>query len=114
MALSHAKCAYSPNSTTKQPRLANCDSDGGFTKARSCDDFLLRMSSLTPEEQQHVKSVETSFFRNGINVRDSKHAAHSWRFYFVPIEHHALRDDLEVRWRELHGQPALCSYARGR
>ena len=70
---------------------------------------------LSSEEKYYIsKTHDDIFFKNGINVEDEKHCKYEWRFYYIPILNHSIRDFIEVEWRKLYGTPVLCSYSEGR
>ena len=107
---SHVKVAFSTRRGRKLPRFPRLKG----AEARTKDEFIYSMASLSDEEKAHVLWSETSYFRNGIDVEAPKHRPHSWRFYFIPLDSHVVRDFVEVTWRARHGLPALCSYVQGR
>ena len=56
----------------------------------------------------------TLYFRNGINITESKHCGNDFRVYFILGSERLYLDYLEKKWREIYGTPKLCSYSSGK
>lgn len=72
--------------------------------------------NLTNEEKEFViKEEESIFFRNGINVSETKHINFTYKvYYIVGLKSYSYADIIEKKWRKLHGIPRLCTYSKGR
>ena len=75
---------------------------------------ILNTLNLSQTEKEMATKREELIFKNGIDVTDEKHAVYTWKFVFVPISDHGLRDCVERKWRNEYGVPILCTYKDGR
>ena len=87
---------------------------GGSYKKPSTKTEIIDSIYLSTEEKEFARDKEELYFKNGINVKDTKHSAYKWYFVFVPMSVHSIRDYIENEWRNIHGVPVLCSYTSGR
>lgn len=78
--------------------------------------ILSNQESLTDDERSFVTQNKQHeiFFKNGIDVSDTKHCLYEYRFYYLPIISPVLRDPIEVAWRKKYNQPRLCTYRENR
>jgi hypothetical protein len=104
---SHTKCCYAPNNKKKTPYIAK-------NPIKSLDDVM--KLALSEDEKCFItnNTKSTIYFRNGINVLDSKHSPYTYKFYFQEIDSHCVRDIVETTWRKKNGIPKLCTYTEGR
>lgn len=72
--------------------------------------------NLSEEEKKYISSKEYTdlYFRNGIDVRESKHKDFEFRVYFIVGLTSIYLDFIEKQWRSINGTPKLCSYSSGR
>ena len=54
------------------------------------------------------------YFRNGINIFDSKHSAYKFKVYVIEGISHEYMNYIEKEWRKTNSLPKLCSYKSGR
>ncbi|MCE5300897.1 MAG: hypothetical protein LLG37_08530 [Spirochaetia bacterium] len=69
--------------------------------------------NLSNGEKKHIRT-KTSYFRNGINVFQTKHKKNKFRLYYISGIDNLYRDLIEKKWRENNNTPKLCSYSKGR
>lgn len=69
---------------------------------------------LSNTEKDFITNNEPAFFRNGINIADSKHQLFEFRVYYIVGLTSLYLDYIEKKWREDCGLPKLCSYSSGR
>ncbi|MBW6516626.1 MAG: hypothetical protein K0B81_08465 [Candidatus Cloacimonetes bacterium] len=105
---SHRKKALSSNSKGKVPYIDE-------HRIRSIEE-LLSLPNLTQDEKDYVNSITTGdvYFRNGINVTESKHRKFTYKVYYIVKLRSIYMDYIEKKWREKYGVPKLCSYLSGR
>ncbi len=77
--------------------------------------MLLKLN-LSQTERDYIieNQAKTFFFRNGINIFDTKHASYSYKVFFVTEIDSMYAEFIEKSWREKFGMPRLCSYISGR
>ncbi len=108
-ARSHKKKACS--ATGKVPYLDRAP----FPPIRSKE--LLLGLNLSSQERDFINNSNqaTFYFRNGIDIREQKHDANSFRAYYIITQPETLYlDFIEKKWRRQYGLPKLCSYSSGR
>ena len=83
-------------------------------KAIRTKEILLSIS-LSASEKQYIKNTKHSvyYFRNGIDISESKHNKYNFRVYFITGLSSLYLEYIEKKWREF-GLPRLCSYSTGR
>lgn len=71
---------------------------------------------LTAKEKRIVSRLnnEIIYFRNGINIKESKHNKFAFRVYYITGLSSLYLDYIEKQWRVNYGLPKLCSYSAGR
>jgi hypothetical protein len=110
--VSHRKKACSKNG--KVPFLQkNVGTEQKYEPIRS--KYLLLKMNLCKSEKEYIKSknINTFYFRNGINIIDSKHRRYVFRVYFITGLTSLYLEHIEKEWRK-NGLPKLCSYSTGR
>lgn len=77
---------------------------------------LLCKLQLSTEEKKFIENnaCDTYFFRNGINIFESKHKKYKFRVYYIAGLKTLYLEFIEKKWREKFGLPKLCSYSSGR
>jgi len=78
---------------------------------------LLEFLNFSNDEKLFINNNESEefYFRNGINVTESKHINNTYKVYFIcGLESLSYGDIIEKRWREKYGLPKLCTYNKGR
>lgn len=91
--LSHYKDAMSPKSKV----------------AKTKEDLLKILKDQKEREYVENSNETIYYFKNGINVFDSKHSKFKFRVYYLPTSNIAYSEWVENKWREKFGVPALCS-----
>ena len=106
--ISHRKKAMSSTSRSKVPNI-----DG--THIRTISQLL--QLNLSDVERNYIQNSNQNayYFRNGINVFDSKHKSNLFRAYFITGLQSLFLEFIEKKWREdSQCLPRLCSYSSGR
>jgi hypothetical protein len=102
--VSHRKKACSP--TGKVPFI--------LKKPIKSKAELLKLHLSNPERAYINKSKDDVFyFRNGINLADTKHKSFKFKVYYITGLTSLYLEHIEKQWREF-GLPKLCSYSTGR
>ncbi len=72
--------------------------------------------TLDSSEITYITSspLSTFYFRNGINVTESKHKNYEYRIYYIIGLSTLYIEHIEKEWRKANGLPRLCSYSSGR
>lgn len=70
---------------------------------------------LSKKEKTYINSRASNvfYFRNGINITESKHKNFSFKVYYITGLTSLYLEHIEKQWREF-GLPKLCSYSTGR
>ena len=113
----HVKCAWAEKK--KLPKILTLSPTGGgagdvtYKKPESYEEICdaLRIETTTTTTTITTREL---YFKNGIDVRQPKHASYQWKVAFVPLKVHCIRDYVENEWKKRHGCPVLCSYKEGR
>jgi len=102
--VSHRKKACSP--TGKVPYI--------LKKPIKAKSELLKLHLSKTEKDYISKSKDNVFyFRNGINITDTKHKVFKFKVYYITGLTSLYLEHIEKQWREF-GLPKLCSYSTGR
>jgi hypothetical protein len=112
--ISHRKKAIS--TTGKVPFLRDVDEGGAekFMPIRERRD-LLKLYLSRSEKQSLLRARSNRvYFRNGININDSKHKIFRFRVYYIIGLSSLYLEFIEKEWRVKYGLPKLCSYSSGR
>lgn len=106
---SHTKCCFSTNKRKKTPFIIE-------TETRISEFNQCYQLNTSEKEQKFISENNNKiiYFRNGINVLSEKHINFEWKFYYLIIESHSVRDIVETNWRKKYGTPILCTYHEGR
>ena len=106
---SHTKCCFSKNKKKKTPFIIE-------TGTRISDFNQCYQLNIFEKEQKFISENKNKiiYFKNGINVLSEKHINFEWKFYYLIIESHSVRDMVETNWRKKYGTPILCTYHEGR
>lgn len=77
-------------------------------------DLLLKLN-LNKSEKKYINSTDYKqyYFRNGINITDSKHKKNKFIVYYIAGLSSLYLEYIEKEWRK-NGLPRLCSYSTGR
>jgi hypothetical protein len=118
------KCAWSSfkKKVPKVREMTYCDMndfDYLYPESSFVDSTSFRMTCdalhLSDEEEasamDHLGIFDALYFKNGIDVNDSKHRKYTWMFAYIEMDDAHIRSHVEVEWRRRHGTPALCSYS---
>lgn len=113
--ISHRKKAMSMEG--KVPFIKYIDESGveKYKPIRNREDLLKLY--LSKSERQAVLSrahLDREYFRNGININDSKHKKFKFRVYYIIGLSSLYLEFIEKEWRVNYGLPKLCSYSSGR
>lgn len=102
--VSHRKKACSP--TGKVPYIKD--------QAIRNKNQLLKLN-LSNNEESYIDKHEDNvfYFRNGINITDSKHNQYNFIVYYITGLTSLYLEHIEKEWRKF-GLPRLCSYSSGR
>ena len=120
---SHVKWMWQQANAAKKhklPKILKCrgalGSDNQYYQIQrdTSKQEILDTLHLSQSEKEMAAKREELIFKNGIDVTDEKHAVYTWKFVFVPISDHGLRDCVERKWRIEYGVPILCTYKDGR
>jgi hypothetical protein len=74
---------------------------------------LLQLHLSTTEKTYLKKNKTVFYFRNGINITESKHKKFKFKVYYITGLTSLYLEHIEKQWREF-GLPKLCSYSSGR
>jgi hypothetical protein len=121
---SHRKKALSPKGKVpyfkKQYTLKRGNKKKGTKKGDTAERLesirdksdLLKIN-LSSEEVTKVSSITDSiiYFRNGIDIREEKHKAHTFKVYYITGISPLYIDLIEKKWREVHCLHKLCTYS---
>ena len=71
--------------------------------------------NLSEEERGYINITyfDTYYFRNGINITESKHMDYGFRVYYIIGLKSLYLEHIEKKWRD-SSLPKLCSYISGR
>lgn len=104
----HVKCAWGDKKKLPKILIQGNESEVLYRKPESFEEICqaLRIETTT--------IMRELYFKNGIDVRQPRHASFQWKVAFVPLKVHCIRDYVENEWKKRHGCPILCTYKEGR
>jgi len=105
---SHVKTVWG-----KKRKIPKILVNGSYIRPKTKEDMIKGLH-IDTNELSFITDKDEIYFRNGIDVRKEKHTPYNWIYVFAPISNGNLRDHIEIKWRELHGTPVLCTYKKGR
>ena len=109
-----------PNLNVKSHKKKICSPTGNsayLNQKRIRNKDLLSELNFSDDEMLFVNSSSSAefYFRNGINVTETKHLDNNYKVYFIcGLKSLSYGDIIEKRWREKYGLPRLCTYNKGR
>jgi len=109
---SHNKKVFS---TKKRAKVPYVKIDEEFKPIK--DKNLIFYLFLSKDEKKYInlnQGAKIFYFRNGINIFESKHKKYKFRVFFITGVKWLYLEYVEKKWRKEYGLPKLCSYMTGR
>jgi len=114
---SHKKKACSPKGKVPYVDCVSNEKEGRYYECLPLRSRkVLAKLHLSSKEKKFIadNEADTYYFRNGIDIFDSKHKRFKYVVYFIVGLEPLYLEFLEKRWRQEFGLPKLCSYSSGR
>jgi hypothetical protein len=102
------------NRANKKKELFKVDEIEIYKSIRTKNELMKIFLSESETKKLDSLNNQTIFFRNGINIFDTKHEIFDFRVYYITGISLFYLEFIEKKWREIYGLPKLCSYSAGR